>query len=413
MSISVIGLGKLGLCTSACLAGEGLDVIGYDINPDNITKLNCGECYIDEPGLTDKLKEVFDKKFMVTNDIYHAILESNSSFIIVPTPSKENGFFSNDAIMDALNKIVPALKETTMFHVVNIVSTVMPGSCHNFIKFLEHETGKKCGVDFGLTYNPEFIAIGTVIRNFLNPDMVLVGGSDKKSIGIIANCYTSFCHNIRAMSLINAELTKLSLNCFLTMKISFANEVAALCEKVPGANVDAITNAIGEDSRIGDKFLRAGLGFAGPCLPRDTVAFSSFSKQCGYMARIPDVSNKINKDVIDRIIEKIVMNTPHECIVDIYGSSYKSGTKLTEGSQSIILQNKLLEMGYVVRMIDNESSTLGLSFPHAIVVMSDSVSSHSIDNVVTHNCVFIDPWRRFSYLKGICCYYAMGVGNEI
>lgn len=409
MSISVIGLGKLGLCTAACFAGEGLDVMGYDNNPDNITKLNCGECYIDEPGLKEKLGEVFDKKFRVTSDIYYAVFKSNSSFIIVPTPSKENGFFSNDAIMDVLEKMSPALKETTMFHVVNIVSTVMPGSCHKFVRFLENETGKKCGVDFGLTYNPEFIAIGTVIRNFMHPDMVLIGGSDEKSIGIIANCYSTFCHNIHGMSLINAELAKLSLNCFLTMKISFANELAALCEKITGANVDAITNAIGDDHRVGDKFLKAGLGFSGPCLGRDTVALLALSEQCGYYAKIPQASNRINSEVISRIINKIIMNTDPNTIIDIYGSSYKSGTKLTEGSQSIVLKEKFEDMGFVVRMIDGDFEYYECKLPSAVIMMSDSIQ---IDiTKLNKNCIFVDPWRRYPQAKDYFkSYYAMGVG---
>lgn len=272
MDISVVGLGKLGLCTATCFANAGLEVLGYDKAEELVMMLRDGKCYIDETGLEEPLKKVLENgKLHPSNDLDYCIANTDRTYIIVPTPSGEDGRFSNDYIYDVLEKMAPALKAKTDYHVVNIVSTVMPHSCAKFINMIESLTDKKCGKDFGLTYNPEFIAIGSVMHDFMNPDMVLIGYSDQKSLDIIKADYSSMDTTFNPMSLISAEVTKLSLNYFLALKISFANELAAICEHVPESDVDLITKAIGSDSRIGRKLLKPGLGFAGPCLKPETL----------------------------------------------------------------------------------------------------------------------------------------------
>ena len=410
MSVSVVGLGKLGLCTAACLACEGVTVIGYDNDPKRIALLGEHKCYIDEPGLEDKLSEAFvHHKFAITDDIQTIIEHTDQTFIIVPTPSDEYGWFSNAAIMDVLNKMVPYIKAKFSHHIINIVSTVMPGSCNKFISYIEDRTGKKSGKDFDITYNPEFIAIGNVIQGFLHPDFVLIGSDNYPAGHKISENYKTISNNMQMMSLINAEITKLSLNCFLTAKISFINELATICEMVPGANIDNITEAIGNDSRVGSKLMKAGLGFGGPCLPRDIVALSAFARQKGYDAKIPSAIGMVNNGVVGRILSRILCHVPSNGIIDIYGSSYKSGTTLTEGSQSIILRDELVKMGYYVRVFEEEHEYVEEKYPFAIVVMSDSIQIQL--SALHKNCLLVDPWRRFPQAREYCIYYGMGVNN--
>jgi len=410
MAISIIGLGKLGLCTAACFAREGVSVIGYDNDPERVSLLGEHKCYIDEPGLEDMLNEVFiNHDFAVTGDIQVAIEHTNQTFIIVPTPSDERGFFSNDIIMQVLSDLAIPLKVKKEFHVINIVSTVMPGSCHRFISYLENKTGKISGKDFGLTYNPEFIAIGTIINDFKNPDMILIGADDQKSAPKISDTYRGFSSNFQIMSIINAEITKLSLNCYLTTKISFVNELATICETIPGADVDCVTGAIGCDRRVGSKLLKAGVGFGGPCLPRDVIAWAAYSEQKNYRARIPEAVKYINDAVIGRIISLILCHVPSNGIVDIYGIGYKPGATLTEGSQSIILRDKLSEIGYTVRMFESRANASGLPTAKAIVAMSDHAAIQ--EDIITHDCVFIDPWRKFKNVQHLCTYYGLGLGH--
>jgi len=406
--ITVVGLGKLGLCTATCFANLGFDVIGYDKNPDCFRDIGAGNCYIDEPNLQSNMEEaVRSGRLKAWNSLYEAVIHSTRTYIIVPTPSGLDGKFSNKCIMDVLNTMLPAIRDTDHFHVINIVSTVMPGSCYEFIEYMENGTGKKCGVNFGLTYNPEFIAIGTVMRDFLNPDMVLIGHSDERSLEVIRRDYINMHSQIKPMSLISAEMTKLSLNYFLALKISYANELASICEKVPGTDIDAITDAIGSDSRIGEKLLRAGLGFGGPCLGRDNVAFGEFGKSVGYFSSLSPATLAINQNVINRIVSRIQSHTPNLFCVDVFGMSYKPGTKLTEGSQSILLKEELERAGYKVRTFDKPISYEDKKLPKAIVMMSQDMKM-PLHTIASKEILLVDPWRRYGAISDKFTYYGMG-----
>jgi UDPglucose 6-dehydrogenase len=246
MRLSIFGLGKLGLCTAACFAARGHTVMGFDLNPDLMAALQARQNPLRETGLDELLSQAWPH-LTVTDDIAALVTGSEVSLIIVPTPSQPDGRFSNRLVEEVLEALGPVLKKKPDFHVVDVVSTVMPGSSEGVFKpLLERLTGKKCGRDFGLVYNPEFIALGSVLHNFLNPDLVLIGASDDRSRDLVRELYLDACDNsphIAAMSLINAEIAKLSLNAYITLKISFANELAGLCERLPGADVDVITGA--------------------------------------------------------------------------------------------------------------------------------------------------------------------------
>lgn len=355
MNISFIGLGKLGLCSAACFALKGHKVIGVDSNERFIRELKAGNCPINETGLSDLLvKSRANMSF--TMDYAQAVHASDITLIIVPTPSQKDGAFSNEYIETVLEQLGPALREKRSFHVVDIVSTVMPTSCDTvFRPMLERLTGKTCGKDFGLVYNPEFIALGSVIRDFLHPDMVLIGASDERSAEAVQALYASMVDSspiYSVMSLTNAEITKLSLNCFVTMKVSFANELASVCESVAGADVDVITAALGADSRVGSKYLKGGLGFGGPCFPRDNLAFQRFAELGNVLVRLSPGVVGVNNAVVGRIEKAITERLPPGSTVALLGLSYKSGTHIIEESQSLMLADRLIEAGYTVRLHD-------------------------------------------------------------
>jgi UDPglucose 6-dehydrogenase len=351
MNISVIGLGKLGLCSAVCFASRGHKVVGVDENGEHVSQLQGGECPIDEPGLADMLSDCRGN-LTFTDDAFEAVSCSDVTLIIVPTPSVAGGRFGNDYVENVLRSMAPAVAKKDTFHVVDVVSTVMPGSCDaELVPLLEELTDGRCGIDFGLVYNPEFIAIGSVIRDFLNPDMVLIGGSDDHSISIVKDLYESTCLSdpyFACMSLVNAEITKLSLNCYITMKISFANELASICERLEGANVDAITDAIGSDSRISRKYLKGGLGFGGPCFPRDNLAFQAFARELGTEARLGPEVVAVNDSVVERLLDIVRSRTAEGDRVAILGLPYKPGTGIVEESQSIWLVQRLVNSGYSV-----------------------------------------------------------------
>jgi UDPglucose 6-dehydrogenase len=358
MNISFIGLGKLGLCSAASFAAKGHRVIGVDSNPEILSALRARQCPIEETGLEDLLTTAWNN-FSCTGSYDEAIAQSDLTMIIVPTPSMADGAFSNAWIEKALEQMAPALKAKRDFHIVDVVSTVMPGTCENlFIPLLERLTGKTCGKDFGLVYNPEFIALGSVIQNFLNPDMVLIGASDERSAETVRQAYLSTVAGApvyAVMNLVNAEIAKLSLNCFVTMKISFANELAALCEKMPGADVDAVSDAIGADSRVGRKYLTGGLGFGGPCFPRDNQALQRAGAICGCDLRLSPAVVAVNQAVPCRIFDAIRRHVEPGQALALFGMSYKQDTHIVEESQSVMLARLLLAEGYGVRMHDPQA----------------------------------------------------------
>jgi UDPglucose 6-dehydrogenase len=438
MKISVVGLGKLGLCTAACFASKGYKVVGVEKNLRSVEKLQAQQCPIDETGLEELLQKSWEN-LTITTDIEQAVMASDVTLIIVPTPSRPDGKFTNEYIKTVLKDIGPALNKKIDFHVVDVVSTVMPGSCNKSFKpLLEDLSGKICGQDFGLVYNPEFIALGSVIRNFLNPDMVLIGASDQKSAEIIEKLYSSTCDSnphIAKMSLINAEITKLSLNCFVTMKISFANELASICEKIPGADVDAITNAIGRDSRIGSKYLKGGLGFGGPCFPRDNLAFQAFAKDSGIEAKLAPQVTAINNEVVDRLFSAICKRTKKCGKVSILGLSYKPDTPIVEESQSIMLAQKLVDAGYTVSVhdpiaLESAEESLGDSVIYqedvyscikdadAVVLMTNwpqyqQLDWQNIESIIREDAVLFDCWRQLKNPKFTKLNYTgLGLGRK-
>jgi len=355
MDVSLVGLGKLGLCSAACFASKGHHVIGVDSNEEHIEALNSGRCPIDETGLVPLLDQS-RSHLEFTTDYERAVQGSDVTLIIVPTPSNADGRFSNACIETVLERMAPALKAKQGFHIVDVVSTVMPTTCERVFKpKLEQLTGKTCGRDFGLVYNPEFIALGSVIHDFLHPDMLLIGASDNRSRDAVSALYSSTVENdphYALMDLTNAEITKLTLNCYVTMKISFANELAAVCESIPGGDVDVVTLAVGADSRVGRRYLKGGLGFGGPCFPRDNLAFQRCAEDADAQVHLSPRVVNVNGEVVNRLFTMISEHAPAGSTVALLGLSYKPGTHIVEESQSVMLAAELLDAGYVVRMHD-------------------------------------------------------------
>ena len=437
MELSVVGLGKLGLCTAAYFASKEHKVIGVEKNEYLVSELRQKRCPIKETGLVELLAQARDN-FELTTNLADAVLHSDVTLIIVPTPSKPDGKFSNEYVEAVLRGMGPVLASKDNFHVVDVVSTVMPGSSEGVFKpLLEQLSGKLCGKGFGLVYNPEFIALGSIIRDFSKPDMVLIGASDEKSAGIVKELYVSSCENkphISTMSLLNAEITKLSLNCFVTTKISFANELANICERIPGADVDEITEAIGTDSRIGSKYLQAGLGFGGTCFPRDNLAFQAFTKELGYEPKLSKATVAINDAMVDRLFEIIEAKVIEQKHIALLGLSYKPNTHITEESQSIMLAQKLIDAGYAVTVydqaaLDNAKDVLGdkvryCNDPYECVDGSDAIvlltkwpefrdlDWNKIEKNVKEGAVLIDSWRQLKdrEFTGFN-YIGLGVGK--
>lgn len=355
MKLSIIGLGKLGSPMAAVMAHKGNTVVGVDINPGYVLALQQGHAPVNEPGLEEMIQANRDR-LTATTDFEKAVRETEATFIIVPTPSDPDGTFSMRYVLEAAEKIGAALRKKNEWHVVVLSSTVMPGSTGGkLLPALEAYSGKKCGEDFGLCYNPEFIALGSVIRDMLNPDMILIGESDSRSGDLLEALYANVCESnprIQRMNYVNAELTKLSVNTYVTTKISYANMLAQVCETLPGADVDVVTSAIGCDSRIGKKYLKGALGYGGPCFPRDNIAFSALARANGVPALLAEATDQMNRRQVPRLAELILSRLPEGGTVGILGLSYKPETDVVEESQGLALAKHLLNLGVRVAVHD-------------------------------------------------------------
>jgi len=294
--VSVVGLGKLGAPLAAVLASRGFSVIGLDVNKTLVDALNAGKMPIVEPQLNE-LIAANRARLSATMDANEAIQKSDASFVIVPTPSDSTGFFSNRFVLQAMETLGKALRTKAGYHMVVITSTVMPGTTGSEIKAaLEAASGRKVGPELGLCYNPEFIALGSVVRDMLFPDMILIGESDSRAGDELEAVYRNSVNSkpeFHRMNLVNAELCKISVNTFVTTKISYANMIADMCDHLPGADADVVTRAVGADSRIGRKYLKPAIGYGGPCFPRDNKAFAALGRKLGVNTALAEATDAI------------------------------------------------------------------------------------------------------------------------
>lgn len=375
-NVSVIGLGKLGASMAAAFASRGLNVVGVDVNQRSIDLVNEGKAPVQETDLDKTIREN-KERIRATASHEDAVLNSDISFVIVPTPSDERGAFSLQYAAWAFKEIGKALAKKKTYHNVVLTSTVLPGSTRQaLIPILEKESGKKVGKDFGVCYSPEFIALGSIIRDFLNPDFTLIGEFDEKCGAQLEEIYSRVMTNHQKsarMSLENAELTKISVNTFVTTKITFANMLAEICEKLPGGDIDTVTNALGLDTRIGRKYLTGAIGYGGPCFPRDNVALSFIAKELGVEAKLAETTDSMNRNVAKKVVEKLKPLIRQGATVAILGLSYKPFSHVTEESQGVYIAKQLSKSGIRVVAFDPMSNEMALEEVRRDIVVLDSM----------------------------------------
>jgi UDPglucose 6-dehydrogenase len=355
MRVSVLGLGKLGAPIAAVLAHKGHTVIGVDVDPAAAGAFNAGKARAPEPGLDDWIRNN-RSRLWATTDCCEAVAGTEITFIAVPTPSEEDGSFSLRHVLQAAEAIGRALREKSGLHLVVLSSTVMPGSTGcGVLPALEWASGKRCGRDFGLCYNPAFVALGRVIPDLLCPDLVLIGESDERSGEWLAEFHRGICENdppIVRMSFVNAELAKLAINTFVTTKITYANMLARICERLPGADVEVVTRAVGLDSRIGPEYLKAALGYGGPCFPRDNLALAALAGRSGVEAVLAEATDRLNRQQAPQVGDLLLSYLPEGGTAGILGLSYKPDTDVIEESQGLAIAQYLLARGARVVIYD-------------------------------------------------------------
>lgn len=348
-NISIIGVGKLGLCLALNLEKKGHNIIGVDIFESYIQSLNDKTFTTSEPSVNEYLAE---SKISFTTDLKQA-LQNDILFVVVRTPSTPEWKYDHTDIEDIANKLISFGKQPTRKDLI-INCTTFPGYCDTLQEKLKEH-------NYYISYNPEFIAQGTIIKDQVMCDNVLIGEADEYAGELITDIYKSMVESnpiYNRMSRTEAELTKLAVNCFLTTKISYANMVGDIANRLE-CDADRVLKAIGTDSRIGNKYLKPGFGFGGPCFPRDNRALAKCGEEVGIDAVISRATDEMNEKHLQYQIEDFVKNNPDKNkVVEIDFITYKKESTLIEESQQLKFAQKLKELGYNIQLLDKRQEVL-------------------------------------------------------
>ena len=369
MKLCVIGTGYVGLVAGTCLAEMGNSVICVDKDTEKLKELRKGNIPIYEPGLeTLILSNVKENRLYFSSDISDAVKKSDVCFIAVGTPQKEDGSADLSAVFDVAKSIAIAMNG---YKVVVNKSTVPVGTCDRIASIIKENTD----FDFDVVSNPEFLKQGDAVQDFLKPDRVIIGASSQRAFDVMREIYASFLKTgnpVIEMDAKSAEMTKYASNAFLALKISYANEIANICENI-GADAEMVRKGMCADKRIGKKFLFPGLGYGGSCFPKDVKALISVAKDVGYTAELLMATDNINLrqryNFINKIMKRYNGNVKDRKFA-LWGLAFKPETNDMREAPSINIIKELLKTGAQIcafdpKAIDTAKKIFGTEIEYA------------------------------------------------
>lgn len=404
--ISIIGAGYVGLVTGVGLALKGHDIICVEKIQEKVDQIKKGKSTIYEKDLDKLLSDLIGIKFEITTDFEYAIKNSDITIVCVGTYSQQDGRIDLSQIKDVSKALGDSLKIKNSYHTIVVKSTVVPTTTKNVVApLLELYSGKKCGVDFGLCVNPEFLREGHAIEDFINPDRIVIGEFDEKSGSILDDVYKEFGSKIIKTSIESAEMIKYANNAFLGLLISYSNELANICESI-GVDVNSVLEGIYHDDRISPKldgkkifpeilsYLSPGPGFGGSCLPKDISALVKFAEDMGHDPKMMKSIIEINRSRPERmvkILEKELQDLTGKTIT-LLGVAFKPDTDDIRDSPSIEIIKLLLKKGAKVKLhdpiaMDNARNLLGGS-----ILYSSSLEDSLKDS---DGCLLVTKWDEF------------------
>ena len=393
MNLTVIGTGYVGLVAGACLADMGNTVICIDNNEEKLEKLSKGVIPIYEPGLEELvLTNVAENRLFFSSDISEAVKKSKVCFIAVGTPQREDGSADLTCVYDVAKSIALNMNE---YKVIVDKSTVPVGTAEKLTEYMKQFTSE----EFDVVSNPEFLKQGNAVEDFLKPDRVIVGSDSEKATKIMQEIYSPFLRTssgVLFMDVKSAEMTKYASNSFLAAKISFMNEIANLCEKV-GANIDNVRIGMSKDSRIGNKFLFAGLGYGGSCFPKDVKALIKTGEENGckmtVISAVDEVNKKQREIFIQKIVSKYGVNLSGKTFA-VWGLAFKPKTNDMREAPSITIIEALLKMGAKVQAYDPKAMDIARNiFGNRIIYTQNSYDALKDADAM----LLLTEWNEFRY----------------
>ena len=395
MKITMIGTGYVGLVSGVCFSDFGHDVICVDKDPRKIDRLHAGEVPIYEPGLDDLIaKNVAAGRLTFTTDLASAVAGADAIFIAVGTPTRRgDGHADLTYVFAAAEEIARAM---TGYAVVVTKSTVPLGT-NRQVKDIIAKT--RPDLDFDVASNPEFLREGAAIDDFMRPDRIVVGVENDRASGVMAEIYRPLYLRdfpIVTTDLESAEMIKYAANAFLAIKITFINEIAALCEKV-GADVKKVSHGMGLDGRIGNKFLHAGPGYGGSCFPKDTRALARMGQDHAAPVHLVEAAIQVNDDIKRRMIDKIVDlcgGSVNGKTIAVLGVTFKPNTDDMREAPSLTIVPWLVGNGAKVRVTDPKGRSEGEALLPGVTWVEDAYAAAQDADAV----VILTEWNEFRAL---------------
>lgn len=394
MKITVIGSGYVGLVAGACFASRGIKVCCVDKDLNKINLLSSGKIHIHEPGLEEIVAHAISSKHISFAQNLDSIHDSDAIFLAVGTPSSETGEADISGVIAAAEEIAEIAKRDT---ILVTKSTVPVGTAKKLQDLLK---AKRSDIKFSIVSNPEFLREGSAVKDFLQPDRIVLGCTNSEAMEVLKNIYAPItAKDIPVLCTDNqtAELIKYASNSYLAMRIAFINEIADLCENI-GADVEEVATGMGYDARIGRHYLHAGPGYGGSCFPKDTLAISHFANSINCPLNIVNTVIKSNDERKERIAKRITAKLKAANIktVAVLGLAFKTDTDDMRESISLNVIPQLIEAGFIVKAFDPSHPLEAKALWEGKITFTNS-TEEALNNAEV--AVILTEWSEFKLLQ--------------
>ena len=416
MKVATVGLGKLGLPVACAMALAGHEVYGYDIDQDKRNQCKIGDSDLYEPNLALQLCTALGaQQLIIVDSLSEAVKEAEIIFIAVPTPSKLSGEFNINYVETVLREVTEVMISIDHYQVIAIISTVLPGTMRDeFFPLVKNIIGPP--ESWGFCYNAQFIAMGSVIENFTNPEFMLIGEYDKASGDMLEKFYQQINSEMKLFrtTLENAEIIKMAYNTFIGLKIVFANTILEMCDKIPNANCDVVTEALSlaTDRLISNRYLTGGMGDGGPCHPRDQRALDWLAQELKLSANPFEFVSEAREAQMEYLADIVLTaQKDSELPVAIMGLTFKPDTNLFDDSPSLLLARCLAKReGWIpIHMYDPVVKSDHLPEGPFVYVLATRWPEFKTFNYEPGS-IIVDPWRILDGAPTGCMWYPVGIG---
>ncbi|MBI1971039.1 UDP-glucose/GDP-mannose dehydrogenase family protein [Candidatus Woesearchaeota archaeon] len=394
MRITIVGTGYVGLVTGACFSDLGNEVLCLDIDEEKIRKLNQGLIPIYEPGLSDLIsRNMREGRLLFTTNKQEAYSFGSIIFICVNTPSKEDG----DVELGYVDKVAEDIGVyMNGYKLVVTKSTVPVGTSERISSHIKQAQRTSC--DFDVVSNPEFLREGQAVKDFMNPDRIIIGVEDDNAKRVMMSLYRSLERTTRPIVITDiksAEMIKYASNAMLATRISFMNEIAKLCEKV-GADVKVVAKGMGLDNRIGPRYLQAGVGYGGSCFPKDVRGMIAMGKKQGTTMKILSSVDEVNEEQKRSLVPKLQHHLPtlQGCTIAIWGLAFKPKTDDIREAPSLIIIDQLQKLGANIIVFDPEAEQAAKKILHHVAYAKNPIGAAKDCDAL----LIITEWDEFRNL---------------